>query len=432
MDRQFLFNERNFFMKQRRVVVTGIGTLNPLGNNIEEYFTNLTQGVSGAGPITHFDPSNFKTKFACELKGYDPNNFFDRKEVRKYDLYTQYALIAAEQAIKDSGLDLETIDKDMAGVIWASGIGGLETFYQEVKSYVEGGEIPRYSPFFIPKMISDIAAGQISIMYGFHGPNYATCSACATSTNAIADAFNLIRLGKANVIVSGGSEAAITVGGVGGFNAMHALSTRNESPTTASRPFSASRDGFVIGEGGGCLVLEELEHAKARGAKIYAEVAGVGMSADAHHLTASHPEGLGAKLVMRNALEDAEMSPEEVDYINVHGTSTPVGDISEAKAIKEVFGQHAFELNISSTKSMTGHLLGAAGAVEAIASILAIKNGIVPPTINHEEGDNDENIDYDLNLTFNKAQKREVNVALSNTFGFGGHNACVIFKKYAE
>ena len=349
------------------------------------------------------------------------------------DLYTQYAIGVAKQAVEDSGLDVENEDLNKIGVIFGAGIGGIRTFEEEAGNYAlhkENG--PKFNPFFIPKMISDIAAGQISIMYGFHGPNYATCSACATSTNAIADAFNLIRLGKANAIISGGSEAAIAACGVGGFNAMHALSTRNDSPETASRPFSASRDGFIMGEGGGCLVLEELEHAKARGAKIYAEVAGVGMSADAHHLTASHPEGLGAKLVMTNALEDAEMKPEEVDYINVHGTSTPVGDISEVKAIQEVFGKHAYELNISSTKSMTGHLLGAAGAVEAIASILAIQNGIVPPTINHEEGDNDENIDYDLNFTFNKAQKREVNVALSNTFGFGGHNACVIFKKYAE
>ena len=421
-------------MELKRVVVTGIGAITPLGKNAKETWENAKNGVSGAAEITHFDTSKFKTHFACEVKNYNAQDYFDRKEARKMDLYEQYAIIAADEAIKDCGWDLEKIDKNEIGVIFGVGIGGIRTFEEESVNYAKTGETlgPRYSPFFIPKMISDIAAGQISIMYGFHGPNYATCSACATSTNAIADAFNLIRLGKANVIVSGGSEAAIAACGVGGFNAMHALSTRNDSPETASRPFSASRDGFIMGEGGGCLVLEELEHAKARGAKIYAEVAGVGMSADAHHLTASHPEGLGAKLVMLNALEDAEMKPEEVDYINVHGTSTPVGDISEAKAIKEVFGQHAFELNISSTKSMTGHLLGAAGAVEAIASILAIKNGIVPPTINHEEGDNDENIDYDLNFTFNKAQKREVNVALSNTFGFGGHNACVIFKKYAE
>ena len=369
----------------------------------------------------------------ANIDNFDATKYIDRKEARKMDLYTQYAIVVAKEAVEDSGLDIEKEDLNKIGVIFGAGIGGIHTFEEEVGNYYTRQEMgPKFNPFFIPKMISDIAAGQISIMYGFHGPNYATCSACATSTNAIADAFNLIRLGKANVIVSGGSEAAIFPAGVGGFNAMHALSTRNDEASKASRPFSASRDGFIMGEGGGCLILEELEHAKARGAKIYAEVAGVGMSADAHHLTASHPEGLGAKLVMKNALEDAGMDPKEVDYINVHGTSTPVGDISEAKAIKEVFGDHAFELNISSTKSMTGHLLGAAGAVESIASILAIKNGIVPPTINHEEGDNDENIDYNLNFTFNKAQKREVNVALSNTFGFGGHNACVIFKKYAE
>ena len=420
-------------MELKRVVVTGLGAVTPLGLNVDETWEALLNGVSGAGPITHFDASQFKTQFACEVKNFDPTLYLDKKEVRKFDRYAQFAVAAAKEAVGDSALDLEKVDKNRVGVIFAAGIGGIRTFEEETSNYAlhkENG--PKYNPFFIPKMISDIAAGQISIMYGFHGPNYATCSACATSTNAIADAFNLIRLGKANVIVSGGSEAAIAAAGVGGFNAMHALSTRNDEPQSASRPFSASRDGFVMGEGGGCLILEELEHAKARGAKIYAEVAGVGMSADAHHLTASHPEGLGAKLVMKNALEDAEMSPEEVDYINVHGTSTPVGDISEAKAIKEVFGEHAFELNISSTKSMTGHLLGAAGAVESIASILAIKNGIVPPTINHAEGDNDENIDYNLNFTFNKAQKREINVALSNTFGFGGHNACVIFKKYAE
>ena len=421
-------------MELKRVVVTGLGAITPIGNSVPEFWENLVNGVSGAGPITHFDASLFKTQFACEVKGFDATKYIDRKEARKMDLYTQDAIAVAKEAVGDSGLDVENEDLNRIGVIFGAGIGGIRTFEEEAGNYALTGKEngPKFNPFFIPKMISDIAAGQISIMYGFHGPNYATCSACATSTNAIADAFNLIRLGKANVIVSGGSEAAIAACGVGGFNAMHALSTRNDSPETASRPFSASRDGFIMGEGGGCLVLEELEHAKARGAKIYAEVAGVGMSADAHHLTASHPEGLGAKLVMLNALEDAEMKPEEVDYINVHGTSTPVGDISEAKAIKEVFGQHAYELNISSTKSMTGHLLGAAGAVESIASILAIKNGIVPPTINHEEGDNDENIDYDLNFTFNKAQKREVNVALSNTFGFGGHNACVIFKKYAE
>ncbi|MCD8032410.1 MAG: beta-ketoacyl-ACP synthase II [Bacteroides sp.] len=420
-------------MELKRVVVTGLGAITPVGNTIPEFWENLVNGVSGAGPITHFDASKFKTHFACEVKGFDSSLYIDRKEARKMDLYTQYAIAVAKQAVEDSGMDVEKEDRTRIGVIFGAGIGGIKTFEDEVGNYAihqENG--PKFNPFFIPKMISDIAAGQISILYGFHGPNYATCSACATSTNAIADAFNLIRLGKANAIVTGGSEAAIAVAGVGGFNAMHALSTRNDEPEKASRPFSASRDGFVMGEGGGCLVLEELEHAKARGARIYAEVAGVGMSSDAYHLTASHPDGLGARLVMLNALEDAEMRPEDVDYINVHGTSTPVGDLSEVKAIKEVFGDHAYKLNISSTKSMTGHLLGAAGAVEAIASILAIANGIVPPTINHEEEDRDENIDYDLNFTFNKAQKREVNVALSNTFGFGGHNACAIFKKYTD
>ncbi len=420
-------------MELKRVVVTGLGAVTPIGNSVPEFWENLVNGVSGAGPITHFDPSLFKTQFACEVKNFDVSQYMDRKEARKMDLYTHYAIAVAKEAVTDAALDLEKEDRNRIGVIFGAGIGGIRTFEEEVSNYAlrkENG--PKFNPFFIPKMISDIAAGQISIMYGFHGPNYSTCSACATSTNAIADAFNLIRLGKANIIVSGGSEAAIFDAGVGGFNAMHALSTRNDSPATASRPFSASRDGFVMGEGGGCLILEELEHAKARGAKIYAELVGVGMSADAHHLTASHPEGLGARLVMLNALEDAQMEPSAVDYINVHGTSTPVGDISEVKAIKEVFGEHAYKLNISSSKSMTGHLLGAAGAVESIASILAIKNDIVPPTINHEEGDNDENIDYSLNFTFNKAQKREVNVALSNTFGFGGHNACAIFKKYAE
>jgi 3-oxoacyl-[acyl-carrier-protein] synthase II len=420
-------------MELKRVVVTGLGALTPIGNTIPEFWENLVNGVSGAGPITHFDTSLFKTKFACEVKNFDANQYIDRKEARKMDRYTQYAVAVAKQAVTDSELDLEKEDLNRIGVIFGAGIGGIQTFEEEVKNYAINKENgPKFNPFFIPKMISDIAAGQISIMYGFHGPNFATVSACATSSNAIADAFNYIRLNKANVIVTGGSEAAITEAGVGGFNAMHALSTRNDEATKASRPFSASRDGFIMGEGGGCIVLEELEHAKARGAKIYAEIVGTGLSADAYHLTASHPEGLGAMLVMKNALEDAEMKPEEIDYINVHGTSTPVGDISESKAIKEVFGEHAYKLNISSTKSMTGHLLGAAGAVEAIASILAIKNGIVPPTINHEDGDNDENIDYNLNFTFNKAQKREVNVALSNTFGFGGHNACVIFKKYSE
>lgn len=420
-------------MELKRVVVTGLGAITPVGNSVPEMWENLVNGVSGAGPITYFDASLFKTQFACEVKNFEPTKFIDRKEARKMDLYTQFAVCVAKEAVADAALDVEKEDLSRIGVVFGAGIGGIHTFEEEVGGYAMHKELgPKFSPFFIPKMISDIAAGRISIMYGFHGPNYATCSACATSSNAIADAFNLIRLGKANVMLTGGSEAAISAAGVGGFNAMHALSTRNDSPKTASRPFSKSRDGFIMGEGGACLVLEELEHAKARGAKIYAELAGAGMSADAYHLTASHPEGLGAKLVMLNALEDANMTPQEVDYINVHGTSTPVGDISEAKAIKEVFGEHAYELNISSTKSMTGHLLGAAGAVEAIASILAIKNGIVPPTINHEENDEDEEIDYKLNFTFNKAQKREVNVALSNTFGFGGHNACVIFKKYVD
>lgn len=420
-------------MELKRVVVTGLGAITPIGNNVQDYWDGLVNGRSGAGPITHFDASLFKTQFACEVKGFNVAEYIDRKEARKMDLYTQYAVAVAKQAVSDAGLDGEAIDKNRVGVVFGAGIGGIRTFEEEIGYYAKNKEAgPKFNPFFIPKMISDIAAGQISILYGFHGPNYATTSACATSSNAIADAYNLIRLGKANAIVTGGAEAAITEGGVGGFSAMHAISTRNDSPETASRPFSASRDGFVMGEGAGCLVLEELEHAKARGAKIYAEVAGVGMSADAYHLTATHPEGLGAKLVMLNALEDAEMKPEEVDYINVHGTSTPVGDISEAKAIQEVFGEHAYKLNISSTKSITGHLLGAAGAIEAIASIMAIQHGMIPPTINHEEGDNDEKIDYNMNFTFNKAQKREVNVALSNTFGFGGHNACLIFKKFAE
>ena len=420
-------------MELKRVVVTGLGALTPVGNTAPETWANLVAGVSGAGPITHFDSSLFKTHFACEVKNFKATDFIDRKEARKMDLYTQYAIVAAKEAVTDSGLDVEKEDLTKIGVIFGVGIGGMHTFEEETGNYaLHKDEGPKYNPFFIPKMIADICAGQISIMYGFHGPNYVTSSACDASTNALADAFNLIRLGKANVIVAGGAEAAIFPCGVGGFNAMHALSTRNDDPQTASRPFSASRDGFVMGEGAGCLILEELEHAKARGAKIYAEVAGAGMSADAYHLTASHPEGLGATLVMKNALEDAEMKPEDIDYINVHGTSTPVGDVSEVKAIKSLFGEHAYKLNISSTKSMTGHLLGAAGAVEALASVLAVKNDIVPPTINHTEGDNDENIDYNLNFTFNKAQKRTVNAALSNTFGFGGHNACIIVKKYAE
>ena len=420
-------------MELKRVVVTGLGAVTPLGNTAEETWNNLVAGVSGAAPITLFDASDFKTQFACEVKNLKINDFIDRKEARKMDRYTQLAIIAAMQAVQDSGMDLDKEDKNRIGVIYGVGIGGIKTFEEEVGYYAQHKENgPKFNPFFIPKMIADIAAGQISIQYGFHGPNYTTTSACASSTNALADAFNLIRLGKANVIVSGGAEAAITPGGVGGFNAMHALSTRNDDPEHASRPFSASRDGFIMGEGAGCLILEELEHAKARGAKIYAEMVGEGMSADAHHITASHPEGLGARLVMENALEDAGMKPEDIDYINVHGTSTHVGDISETKAIKQVFGEAAYKLNISSTKSMTGHLLGAAGAVEALASVLAVKNDIVPPTINHADDDQDPEIDYNLNYTFNKAQKREVRAALSNTFGFGGHNACIIFKKYAE
>lgn len=420
-------------MELKRVVVTGLGAVTPVGNTPEETWKNLINGVSGAAPITLFDSSKFKTQFACEVKNLDINDYIDRKESRKLDRYTQLAIISAMQGVKDAGLDLEKEDLNRIGVIYGVGIGGIKTFEDEVTYYgqhVEDG--PKFSPFFIPKMIGDIASGHISIHFGFHGPNYTTTSACASSTNAIADAFNLIRLGKANIIVSGGAEAAICACGVGGFNAMKALSTRNDDPQHASRPFSASRDGFVMGEGAGCLILEELEHAKARGAKIYAEMVGEGESADAHHITASHPEGLGAKLVMQAALEDAGLKPEDIDYINVHGTSTHVGDISEVKAIKDVFGDAAYKLNISSTKSMTGHLLGAAGAIEAMATVLAVKNDIVPPTINHEENDKDEELDYNLNFTFNKAQHREVRAALSNTFGFGGHNACVVFKKYAE
>jgi 3-oxoacyl-[acyl-carrier-protein] synthase II len=418
-------------MELKRVVITGLGAVTPVGNTPEEMWQNLLNGVSGAAPITLFDTSLFKTKFGCEVKNLNINDYLDRKEARKMDRYTQFALIAAIQAVKDCGWDLEQVDKNRIGVVFGVGIGGIKTFEEEVSYFALNKEAgPKFNPFFIPKMIADIAAGQISIMYGFHGPNYITASACASSSNALADAFNLIRLGKANAIVAGGAEAAICACGVGGFNAMHALSTRNDEPEKASRPFSASRDGFIMAEGAGCLILEELEHAKARGAKIYAEMVGAGMSADAHHITASHPEGLGAKLVMQNALEDAGMQPEDIDYINVHGTSTHVGDISEAKAIKEVFGEAAYKLNISSTKSMTGHMLGAAGAVEAMATVLAVQNDIVPPTINHEEDDKDPEIDYDLNFTFNKAQKRVVRAGLSNTFGFGGHNACVVFKKY--
>ena len=420
-------------MELKRVVVTGIGAVTPLGNTAAETWQNMLKGVSGAAPITHFDASKFKAQFACEVKNFNPEDFIDKKEARKMDPYCQYALSAAIMAVEDSAMDVETIDKNRVGVIFGVGIGGMKTYEEEVANYAKTGDTigPKFNPFFVPKMIADICAGHISIKYGFHGPNYITSSACASSTNALADAFNLIRLGKADVIVSGGAEAAITAAGVGGFTAMHALSTRNDEPQKASRPFSARRDGFVMAEGSAVLVLEELEHAKARGAKIYAEMAGAGMSADAHHITASHPEGLGAKLVMENALEDAAMKPEDIDYINVHGTSTPVGDISECKAIVAVFGQHAYELNISSTKSMTGHLLGAAGAIEAMASVMSVNQDIVPPTINHEAGDEDPEIDYKLNFTFGQAQKRTVRAALSNTFGFGGHNACVIFKKYA-
>lgn len=420
-------------MELKRVVVTGLGAVTPLGNTPEETWENMVKGVSGAAPITLFDATTFKTQFACEVKNWNPNEWIDRKDARKMDRYAQLAMASAVQGVKDSGLDLDQVDKNRVGVIYGVGIGGIKTFEEEASYYALNKEKgPRFSPFFIPKMIADIAAGQISIHFGFHGPNFTTTSACASSTNALADAFNLLRLGKADVIVAGGAEAAICECGVGGFNAMKALSTRNDDPTHASRPFSASRDGFVMGEGAGCLILEELEHAKARGVRIYAEMVGEGESADAYHLTASHPEGLGAKLVMEAALADAQMQPEDIDYINVHGTSTHVGDISEAKAIKEVFGEHAYKLNISSTKSMTGHLLGAAGAVEALACVKAVSEDIVPPTINHDEEDKDPEIDYALNYTFNQAQKRTVRAALSNTFGFGGHNACVIFKKYAE
>ena len=421
-------------MELKRVVVTGLGVISPLGNTLAETWEGLINGRSGAGPITQFDASKFKTQFACEVKDFDASQYVDRKEARKCDRYSLLAIGAAKQAITDAAMDLDNEDKNRIGVIFAAGIGGIKTFEEEVMGYAKTKDTigPKFNPFFIPKMIADIAAGHISMIYGFHGPNFATVSACASSTNAIADAFNYIRLGKANAIVTGGAEAAISFAGVGGFNSMNALSTRNDSPETASRPFSASRDGFVMGEGAACLVLEEMEHALARGTKIYAEVVGAGMSADAYHLTASHPEGLGARLVMQNALEDAEMKPEDIDYINVHGTSTPVGDISEVKAIKDVFGEYAYKLNISSTKSMTGHLLGAAGALETIVCVKAVEEDIVPPTINHVEGDEDPEIDYKLNFTFNKAQKRTVNAALSNTFGFGGHNASVIIKKFVK
>jgi len=420
-------------MELKRVVVTGLGAVTPVGNTPEETWKNLCAGVSGAGPITQFDTSKCKTHFGCEIKNLDVNEYLDRKEARKIDRYTQVAMIAAIQAVKDSGMDLEAEDKNRIGVVYGVGIGGIRTFEDEVVYYgqhIDDG--PKFSPFFIPKMIADIASGHISIHFGFHGPNFTTTSACASSCNALAQAFNLLRLGKANAILAGGAESAMCMCGIGGFNAMKALSTRNDDPAGASRPFSASRDGFVMAEGAGCLILEELEHAKARGAKIYAEMVGEGESADAYHITASHPEGLGAKLVMQAAIADAGLKPEDIDYINVHGTSTHVGDISEAKAIKEVFGDAAYKLNISSTKSMTGHLLGAAGAIEAMVCVLACRDDIVPPTINHAEGDDDPDIDYRMNFTFNKAQKREVRAAISNTFGFGGHNASVVFKKYVE
>ncbi|MCR5298881.1 MAG: beta-ketoacyl-ACP synthase II [Paludibacteraceae bacterium] len=418
-------------MELKRVVVTGLGTVNPLALNVEDTWKAIADGKSGGAPITHFDTTDFKVKFACEVKGFDPNQYFDRKEGRKLDRYAQYAMVAAAEAIKNSGLDLDKEDKDEIGVIVAAGIGGMSTLEEDLGYYYQHQELgPKFSPFFIPKMISDIAAGQISIKYGFRGPNYSTASACASSTNALIDAFNLIRLGKANAIITGGAEAAITPSGVGGFVSMTALSTRNDSPATASRPFSASRDGFVMGEGSSILVFEELQHALDRGANILCEVVGGGLSADAYHITLPHPDG--ARLVMQRALADAGLRPEDVDYVNVHGTSTGAGDRSEAKAIKMVFGDHAYKLNISSTKSMTGHMLGAAGATEALICVETILNGIVPPTINHEDGDNDEEIDYNLNFTFNKAQKREVRVALSNTFGFGGHNASVIVKKFEK
>ena len=415
-------------MQLKRVVITGLGALTPIGNNVSEYWKNLEKGVSGAAPITHFDASKFKTQFACEVKNFNPTDHLDRKEARKQDPYTQYAMVATAEAMEDSKIDIEAIDLDRAGVIWGSGIGGIKTFYDEVSAFAKGDGTPRYNPFFIPKMIADIAAGMISIKYGLRGPNFATVSACASSSNALLDAFNYIRLGKADIIVSGGSEASVNQAGLGGFNALKALSTRNDDPAKASRPFDKDRDGFVLGEGAGTLILEEYEHAVKRGAKIYAEVMGGGLSADAHHITAPHPKGLGAIKVMQNALDDAEMKPEDIDYINVHGTSTPLGDVAESKAINEVFGAHAYNLNISSTKSMTGHLLGAAGAIEAIACILAIKKGIIPPTINNENFD--ENIDGKLNFTLNKAQKRKVKAIMSNTFGFGGHNASIILKAF--
>ena len=414
-------------MELKRVVVTGLGALTPIGNTKDDYWDALINGKSGAAPITHFDAEKFKTQFACEVKNFEPTDFLDRKEARKMDKFAQYAMVASDEAILDAGLNLDTINKLRVGVVWGAGIGGLETFQNEVLNYADGDGTPRFNPFFIPKMIADIAPGNISIKYGFQGLNYTTVSACASSANAMIDALNYIRLGHCDVIVTGGSEAAVAKAGIGGFNAMHALSTRNESPETASRPFDATRDGFVLGEGAGALILEEYEHAKARGAKIYAEVLGGGLSSDAYHMTAPHPEGTGVIAVMKNCLENAGLPPEAVDHINTHGTSTPLGDVAELKAIKEVFGDHAKNININSTKSMTGHLLGAAGAIEAIASILAMEHGIVPPTLNHQVVD--ENIDSSLNLTLNKAQTRDIKVAMSNTFGFGGHNACVLFKK---
>lgn len=417
-------------MNLRRVVVTGLGALTPIGNNVQEFWNGLANGVSGAGPITKFDASKFKTQFACEVKNLNLDEYLDRKEARKLDPFTQYAMVVAEQAVKDSGLDLEKINHNRAGVILGSGIGGLQTLEEEIVNFATGDGTPRYNPFFIPKMIVDICAGHISIKYGFKGPNFVTVSACASSTNAIIDAFNYIRWNKADIFITGGSEAVVTTSCIGGFNSMKALSQRNESPETASRPFDKDRDGFVLGEGAACLILEEYEHAKARGAKIYAEIVGGAMTADAHHITAPHPDGEGASNVMKLAIEDAGLTPEDIDYVNVHGTSTPLGDIAEVKAIQKVFGDHAYNMNISSTKSMTGHLLGAAGAVEAVASILAVQNDLVPPTINHFT--DDENLDPGLNLTFNKAQKRTVRAALSNTFGFGGHNCSVIFKKIEE
>jgi 3-oxoacyl-[acyl-carrier-protein] synthase II len=414
----------------RRVVVTGMGALTPVGNTLQDYWKGLVDGVSGAGLITHFDTTKFKTKFACEIKGFDPANFFEKKDARKMDRFAQYAFVAADEAIKDSKLDPEAADKDRCGVIWASGIGGIETFFEEVKGYVMGDGTPRYSPFFIPKMISDIAAGMLSIKYGFRGPNFATVSACASSTNALIDAYYYILLGKADVFIAGGSEAGVNIVGVGGFNSMQALSTNNDEFATASRPFDVTRDGFVIGEGAGGLILEELEHARARGARIYAEIIGSGLTADAFHITAPHPDGMGAVNVMKQAIEEAKLTPADVDYINVHGTSTPLGDIAETKAILSLFGEHAYKLNISATKSMTGHLLGAAGAIEAIATVMAVVNDIVPPTINFRNPD--PAIDQNLNLTLNKAQHRPVKVALSNTFGFGGHNASILIRKFEE